>query len=89
MSKLMEEMRALDTKEPKAETPKKSTKKAEPKQKPKKNEEATAEIRNRRVQAVLTPSLYEELNKTSHKLRHRSVNETIIQAIAEYIERSK
>ena len=74
----------LEKNKPKAEAKKDS--KPTPKKKPK---EATAEIRNRRVQAVLTPSLYEALNETSHKLRHRSVNETIVQAITEYIERSK
>lgn len=46
------------------------------------------ELRTRRVQAVLTPTLYEQLNDTAWKNR-QSVNETIVQAIEEYIRRHK
>lgn len=47
------------------------------------------EHRTKRVQIVLTPSLYEALVETRYKNKITSVNETIVQAITEYIERSK
>lgn len=47
-----------------------------------------AENRTRRVQAVLTPTLYDQLSDTAWKNR-QSVNETIVKAIEEYIRRQK
>lgn len=67
--------------EPKKATPKK---KATRSKAPKKE----AENRTRRVQLVLPPSLYQQLNDAAWNSR-QSVNETIIQAITEYLKRSK
>ena len=47
---------------------------------------AKKENRTRRVQLVLTPTLYEQLNDRAWSDR-QSVNETIIQAIEEYLKR--
>lgn len=66
------------------EKPKAKTSKA----KAKKQTANAKELRTRRVQAVLTPTLYEQLNDTAWKNR-QSVNETIVQAIEEYIRRHK
>lgn len=68
---------------PKAES---KTKKAAPKTKKKYTTAENGENRTRRVQAVLPPKLYEQLNDEAWKSR-QSVNETIIQAITEYLER--
>lgn len=68
--------------EPKKATPKK---KATRSKAPKKKE---PETRTRRVQLVLPPSLYQQLNDAAWNSR-QSVNETIIQAITEYLKRSK
>ena len=46
----------------------------------------STENRTRRVQAVLPPKLYKQLNDAAWKSR-QSVNETIIQAVTEYLER--
>ena len=61
---------------------------AQAKTEPKKDEEITTDKRDKRVQIVLTQSLYEQLIETRFKRKNKSVNETIIQAITEYIERS-
>lgn len=53
-----------------------------------KPKEEERETRNRRVQCIFTPSLYERLNDTAWKQK-QSVNETIIKAIEQYLERSK
>lgn len=45
-----------------------------------------SENRTRRVQLVLPPSLYEQLNEKAWSSK-QSVNETIIQAITEYLKR--
>lgn len=44
------------------------------------------EHRTRRVQLVLTPTLYDQLNEAAWNNR-QSVNETIIQAVTEYLKR--
>lgn len=46
------------------------------------------ENRTRRVQLVLPPTLYDQLKETAWKNR-QSVNEAIIQAVTEYLKRSK
>ena len=46
------------------------------------------ETRTRRVQLVLPPTLYDQLKETAWSNR-QSVNEAIIQAITEYLKRSK
>ena len=61
------------------------TEEQKPKGKPKKN---PLDVRTRRTQILLTPRLYKQLDKIAYK-KHQSMNETIIQAITEYIERSK
>ena len=68
---------------PKAQS---KTKKAEPKAKKKYTTAENGENRTRRVQAVLPPKLYEQLNNAAWESR-QSVKETIIQAITEYLER--
>ena len=49
---------------------------------------AAQETRTRRVQLVLPPTLYEQLNDTAWNQR-QSVNETVIKAVQEYIRRHK
>lgn len=68
--------------EPKKPAPKKKA--AGSRAKPPKEKEN----RTRRVQLVLTPSLYDQLKETAWKNR-QSVNEAIIQAITDYLKRSK
>lgn len=73
--------------EPKKQKPKQTKTKAESKaKKPTAKGEADTENRSRRVQAVFTPSLYEELSNKAWEQRI-SVNEAIVQAVTEYIER--
>lgn len=94
-------LRGINTdSEPKTVKVKSETVKSEPKKivlkdktksesKPKKRatkQNADSENRSRRVQCVFTPSLYEKLSDTAWKERI-SVNEAIVQAITEYIER--
>lgn len=69
--------------------PKQTKSKATADSKPKKQatkQNADSENRSRRVQCVFTPSLYEKLSDTAWKERI-SVNEAIVQAVTEYIER--
>ena len=46
---------------------------------------STSEKRSERLQAVLTPTLLEELQKITNDLNIKSVNETVNIAIAEFI----
>lgn len=57
-------------------------------QKPKRKKKNPKDKRTRRTQILLTPRIYEKLDRIAYKNR-QSMNETIIQAITEYIERSK
>lgn len=69
--------------------PKQTKSKATADSKPKKQatkQNADSENRSRRVQCVFTPSLYEELSNKAWENRI-SVNEAIVQAVTEYIER--
>ena len=68
--------------EPKQEAPKK------PRTAKKKQGKEPEDKRTRRVQAVLSPRLYEQLNDIAWKKR-QSVNETIIKAVEDYIRRNK
>lgn len=57
-----------------------------PKAKKKAKKKAKDETRTRRVQLVLPPTLYDELNNAAWENR-QSVNETIIQALTAYLKR--
>lgn len=70
------------------EKPKAKTSRSKAKGKTQRRVTDAEELRTRRVQAVLTPTLYEQLSDTAWKNR-QSVNETIVQAIEEYIRRHK
>ena len=78
------EAEAKTEKKPKAEPKKSGSKK--PAAKKNGSKDKNTENRTRRVQAVLPPKLYKQLNDAAWKSR-QSVNETIIQAITEYLER--
>ena len=75
MSRILSELEQEQSK------PKKSKAPSKPKQ--------AEEHRTKRVQIVMTPTLFEELTETRWKNKTKSLNETIIQAIEQYIERSK
>ena len=71
------------------ETPKPTAKKKPTQKKPsgsKTKAQAKDETRTRRVQLVLPPTLYDELNNAAWENR-QSVNETIIQALTAYLKR--
>ena len=69
-----------ETKEKVDGKPKAKEKKTQPRKK-------TEEIRSRRVQVVVKPSLYERLSQKAWK-EHITVNEAINRAIEKYLERS-
>lgn len=92
MSDILNKMREERERQTQAQAktePKKETKPKKAKTVSKKAEEITTEKRDKRVQIVLTQSLYDQLIETRFKRKNKSVNETVIRAITEYIERSK